>query len=258
MKFSIIIPNYNNEKYIEKCINSVLNQTYKNFEIIFVDDMSSDNSYEIIRELKDNSNYWQQIKIIRNASKRYNGGSRNVGLTKATGDYILFIDSDDWLKNDEVLKRIHDHIVVNDYPDVIFTGFEMIEQTKTTSTVLEFKNMDELIHNPFAASWLKVARRELYLKYPFPEGTMFEDRIQNYSMIRGIKTFTCLGETTHCWNRLNPNSFTFNPKWKHFRFDYVGELYRLIDEVEDVNYRNVLINELKIYFDGCKEMVDEL
>lgn len=256
MKFSIIIPNYNNEKYIEKCINSVLNQTYKNFEIIFVDDMSSDNSYEIIRELKENS--WQQIKIIRNESKRYNGGSRNVGLTKATGDYILFIDSDDWLKNDEVLQRIHDHIVVNDYPDVIFTGFEMIEETQITSNILNFINMDEVIHNPFAAAWLKVVRRELYLEYPFPEGTMFEDRIQNYSLIRGIKTFTCLGETTHCWNRLNPNSFTFNPKWKHFRFDYVGELYRLIDEVDDVKYRNILISELELYFDECKKMVDEL
>lgn len=258
MKFSIIIPNYNNEKYIEKCINSVLNQTYKNFEIIFIDDCSTDNSVKIARIMATKDFPNGRIKIVRNESKRYNGGSRNVGLTRATGDYILFIDSDDWLKNEEVLKRIYDHIVVNDYPDVIFTGFEMIEETQTTSTVLEFKNMDELIHNPFAASWLKVARRELYLKYPFPEGTMFEDRIQNYSMIRGINTYTCLGETTHCWNRLNPNSFTFNPKWKHFRFDYVGELYRLIDEVEDVNYRNVLINELKIYFDGCKEMVDEL
>lgn len=91
-KISIIIPVYNREKYIDKCLNSIVSQTYKNIEIICVDDCSTDNSLDILRkyEIKDH-----RIKIIALAN---NGGvshARNTGIKCATGDYIAFVDSDD-------------------------------------------------------------------------------------------------------------------------------------------------------------------
>ena len=94
--FSIIIPNYNNVKYIEKCIDSVLNQTYKNFEIIIVDDGSTDES---IKSLKEKYKNIENIKLIFN--NHYGvSKARNTGLAAATGEWILFVDADDLISVD--------------------------------------------------------------------------------------------------------------------------------------------------------------
>lgn len=93
MKFSIIVPVYNVEKYIKKCLESIINQTYKNFEAIIVNDGTKDNSQIVIDE------YVKKDKRIKSYIKE-NGGlsdARNYGLKHVTGDYILFADSDDWL-----------------------------------------------------------------------------------------------------------------------------------------------------------------
>ena len=105
MKFSIIIPNYNSEKYIEKCIKSILNQTYKNYEIIIIDDISTDNSVEIIKKILKKPH-----KLIINKTKRLSGGTRNVGIAEATGEYIIQIDSDDWFINNKVLEDINKYL----------------------------------------------------------------------------------------------------------------------------------------------------
>ena len=87
---SIILPVYNAEKYIKKCLNSLINQSYKNIEILCIDDGSKDNSYNIIEEFKD-----ERIKLF----KQENSGpakARNVGLSNAKGEYIMFCDADDW------------------------------------------------------------------------------------------------------------------------------------------------------------------
>ena len=100
-KFAIIVPNCNNDHgeykgktYFQNCIESILNQSYKNFKLIIVDDMSNDTSIETIKSYKDD-----RIILIQNKHKRYNGGSRNVGIEYALEnldfDYFCFLDSDD-------------------------------------------------------------------------------------------------------------------------------------------------------------------
>ena len=101
-KISVIIPIFNAEKTIYECIISILNQTYKDFELIMVDDGSTDNSRKICADLE------KQDKRIRLFCKK-NGGvssSRNFGIKKATGDYIFFIDADDWLEEDALEKLV--------------------------------------------------------------------------------------------------------------------------------------------------------
>ena len=91
---SVIIPMYNNEKFINRCLNSIVNQTLKNIEIICVNDGSTDNTLKILREYQLNDN---RIKII----DKSNGGvseARNIGMRRAQGDYITFVDADDWLE----------------------------------------------------------------------------------------------------------------------------------------------------------------
>lgn len=87
MKFSVVVPNYNNSKYLKRCLNSILGQTYKNFELIIVDDMSTDNSREILEEY---SGTYPKIKLIELETKRLNGGARNEGILKPQ-EIILFV-----------------------------------------------------------------------------------------------------------------------------------------------------------------------
>lgn len=108
-KVSIIVPIYNSEKYLETCLNSILNQTYKDIEIILVDDGSTDNSINIYEKYKKNKN----IKIYKKA----NGGAasaKNLGIKKATGEYVCFIDSDDVIEIDYV-EYLHNLITIGCY-----------------------------------------------------------------------------------------------------------------------------------------------
>ena len=104
---SIIIPVYKSSKYIKKCIQSVLNNTYKNFEIIIIDDESTDNSISIIKEI---NNY--KIKVF-SQKKSGPGAARNLGIKKSIGEYIFFLDSDDVI-NENTLELLIDGIKDND------------------------------------------------------------------------------------------------------------------------------------------------
>ena len=96
---SVIIPVYNVEKYLDKCLQSVETQSYKDIEIIVVDDCSTDNSYNIAK-----THAWgdSRIKIYRHDENKMAGGARNTGIRKSTGKYIMFLDSDDTLPADAV------------------------------------------------------------------------------------------------------------------------------------------------------------
>lgn len=99
-KISVIIPVYNDEKYLKQCVESVLTQSYRNLEVILVDDGSTDATPAICEEFRRQDN---RIRIIYKQNEGV-GASRNTGLAMATGDYVLFIDHDDWLLEDHIQK----------------------------------------------------------------------------------------------------------------------------------------------------------
>lgn len=252
MKYSIVIPSYNSQ-WICKCVDSVLNQTYQNFEIIIVDDISTDDTYKIIKKKYSKNN---KIKILLNKSKRLSGGTRNVGIVESTGDYILCIDNDDWLADNKVLEDINNKITDE---DVMFLGFKLfLNNDIVNETILNPTDLTESFLIPFPAAWLKVVKRETFMKALFPEGTLYEDRIQNFELIMNSKKITSLGRATHVWNRDNKESTTYNPKWCWYRFEYCGELYRLIDRTKNEEFKKILINDLKNYMKSCDEMVNNL
>lgn len=107
MKFSVIIPVYNVKNYLSKCVNSVLNQTYNDFEIILIDDGSTDGSSELCDKYnRDNS----QVHVFHQKNQGV-ASARNLGIEQASGDYILFLDSDDWIdpKTIEYIKKCIDN-----------------------------------------------------------------------------------------------------------------------------------------------------
>ena len=116
-KISVIVPVYNAEKYIEKCIESVLNQDYKNIELILVNDGSLDNSLKIMKEFEKKNPKIIKVYTQKNQGE---GAARNTGIEKATGDYFVFLDSDDWLKKDH-LTNLYKKIQNN---DIVISGFE--------------------------------------------------------------------------------------------------------------------------------------
>lgn len=231
-KFSIIIPNYNNSKWLEKCLGSVLGQTYKNYEIIFIDDMSTDNSLEIAsRMLKGH-------KVLKVPYKKYNGGTRNIGILEATGDYILCIDSDDWLKNENVLKEINDNL---DDEDVMFLGFDLYKDGKEGlfPYTPNYENLYQAFTNDVCAVWTKVIKTPLLKDTLFPESTLAEDRVHHYRICEKANTFTCLNKSTHVWNRSNTTSVTTNRQvmWDSSIYKHLGEMYYFINTTKNQEFK---------------------
>lgn len=126
LKFSVIIPCYNSVDTIESCLISALSQTYLPYEIILIDDCSSDNTVKIADELL--SKHSVKYKIIQKENNSGPGVSRNLGIKKASGDYIVFLDSDDWYELNfldsarEVLEATSSDIVLTAYQKVYDTG----------------------------------------------------------------------------------------------------------------------------------------
>ena len=109
MRFSIIIPVYNVEKYIGRCMDTVMHQSFDDYEVIVVDDETPDNSMDIVRKYAEE--FPGKIHMIRQKNTRQ-GGARNRGVTMARGEYILFVDSDDYVHTDMlriVDERLRDH-----------------------------------------------------------------------------------------------------------------------------------------------------
>lgn len=173
-KFSIIIPVYNVEKYIEKCLDSIFNQTLKDFEVIVVNDGTKDKSIELIK------NY--DIKII-NQKNQGLSAARNRGVKEATGEYLLFLDSDDYLEKD-TLKELNKSFKNN--PDIVrFQIREVYENGKiinyeeipfdNKSGVEAFKLITK--YHFVENAWCYAIKRKYYLeeKFSFRVGTYHED-----------------------------------------------------------------------------------
>ena len=118
-KVSVIIPVHNSSKYILECLNSVVNQTYKNLEIIIVDDNSSDDSIDIVQKVNDS-----RIKIVRLNENVGVALARNKGIDVSTGDFICFLDSDDYWK----LKKIEKQVKFIKNKSFIYSGYEYLKR----------------------------------------------------------------------------------------------------------------------------------
>lgn len=178
MKFSIIVPVYNVEKYLASCLDSILKQTYDNFEVIVVNDGTLDNSQEIIDKYKTMDN---RIK----AYIKKNGGlsdARNYGVKKATGDYILFVDSDDTI-NKDLLKEINE--VALDDVDIIRFQLNKVNPDQEyvyKSEAFNSLSGEEAFINLIKNAWFVTAcasayRRKYWVlnKYEFAFGKLHED-----------------------------------------------------------------------------------
>ena len=153
LKISVIIPVYNSEQYIKKCIESILKQTYTNYEIIIINDGSKDKSKEVIEELKkENSD-----KIIHIEQKNMGvAKTRNKGIKKSTGDYIAFIDNDDFIDEDYFEKLIEGSD--NGKNDIVLCGYRRPDENGRIIKSLEANNSD-WTKFLITAPWAKIYKK---------------------------------------------------------------------------------------------------
>lgn len=203
-KIGIIIPNYNYEEWIDKCLTSIANQTYKNFEVIFCDDCSTDNSVNIAYKYVEKMN----IKIVQLQQKRLNGGTRNEAYLYLSDDvdYVWYVDSDDWLKDNKVLEKINNSLQGS--PDVLFVGIGIDKNgIEYGEYIPRYTNRYEAIKG-WSGSCGKVIRKELATAQEnlYQEGTLKEDRTHHYKICIHMKSFKNLSEIVYIWNRNNTKS----------------------------------------------------
>jgi len=207
-KIAIIIPNYNYGYCLEKCFNSIFNQTYQNFEIIFIDDMSTDDSLKIARKYEEE--HRDKMKIIPLKQKRYNGGARNEAYLHISDDvdYVYYIDSDDWMYDEYALEKINRHL--QSYPDVLFVAIASYQNNRTdVYSIPDYKSKYEAIRG-WSGSCGKVIKKNLATSQEclYNEGTLKEDKNQHCKICIHMETFKLLKEPVYVWNRENPNSVT--------------------------------------------------
>lgn len=193
-KVSIIVPVYNVERYVEKCIRSILNQSYQNIEIIIIDDGSMDNSYNVCADLQKESP--DKIELF----KKENGGlssARNFGLSQAKGEYISFVDSDDIVSQDFIEKLVS--LLEKTGSSISccqVAKFDNDEKPKFTHTIehseYNTKNAIELLVTDKITShaWNKLYVASLFQNIEFPIGRNYEDIFIMYKLFKKAKKVT--------------------------------------------------------------------
>jgi len=178
-KVSIIVPVYNTQKYLKKCLTSLVNQTLKDIEIIIINDGSKDNSEKIIKEYMEK--YPDLIKYYKNENHGISY-TRNFGISKANSEYITFLDSDDWMDENALFKMYNKakneklDVVVSDYYK-FYDGTENRDEKHIISfSPTSIKKNPNLIYEINQSPWGKLFDKKLFdNKYRFPLNCKYED-----------------------------------------------------------------------------------
>ena len=203
MKVSIIMPAFNTENYIRKSLDSVVNQVYKNIEIIVIDDASTDNTRKIIKEYAERDN---RIIPFYQTSNKGVSAARNVGLSIATGDYIVFVDSDDFLTKDAIRRMVDKaneynsdfidsyHLLIykkKNGKEVSFTEKKLPKQTMAYGSL----NDNSKILDMYTYITGKLIKKELTNGLKFDENlSRYEDLLFEHELKRKIKNYVFLNK----------------------------------------------------------------
>ena len=228
-RFTVAISAYNIENYVKRAIDSVLNQTFKNYELLVIDDCSTDSTMEVIKQIVG-----QEAKILQ--TKKNSGtaaASRNIAIENAKGEYLLFLDGDDELYSNETLKEIDEHIKENKY-DIIYFGYENVGHTENYYRISTKENSTRearlICDESFSVSskvWNVEFLRNNNIR--FKEGMYYEDEL--FSIKSNILSkVTTYGEfAIFKYHRNREGSVMTKPTIKK-----CSDWYRMVAEVTDL------------------------
>lgn len=221
--FNIIIPAFNCESTIERCIQSIERQTFKDYSIIIVDDCSTDGTREKLKQF-DNA------EVILLNEKRFNGGARNVGIEhQKPCEYTLFIDSDDEFIDGNLFQELHDLIVEQNFPDMVRLPYgKVYDSTGHQSFKKRFdeSSIADVAWSGRVAVWTKAVRYGMVPK--FPENTLFEDVCQHLAQCDVIESVAWFPRAFVMWHiHDDSTSHANSPKWQSSVWRYVADLMDL-------------------------------
>lgn len=263
-KISVIVPVYNVEKYLRQCANSILAQTYKNIEVILVDDGSLDNSPQICNEIADADS---RVRVIH----KTNGGlsdARNVGLDAATGDYIIFVDSDDYWKDSNVLKSLYNILEDNQFKlDFINFNCNYYYQDdnrlrpwpKYPETVINGKTGKEIIvglisHGLFPMSaCMKLIQRDFLISnnIKFIKGIVSEDIPWFLEILSKSRAFKFVNEYLYVYRKQVEGTISSSfseKKYKDLYNIFITETAKIKDNYSDYELKNTLLSFMAYEF----------
>ena len=267
---SVIIPVYNCEKYIKKCVDSVLNGTYQDFEILLINDESTDNSLEVIKELEKKD---FRIKVYDESHSGVSG-IRNKGIRYASGEYIAFIDGDDYVEKEYLEELIKP--MINDEVDWVACGYKRVREERNTVTeekhfpdsFIRKDDLSEIIERVFKSDNFHNLYSNcmgLYRKRIIEDNDLFndesllygEDVYFNYNYAHYIKSFAYIAKPLYNYivhNKSSSHSFIK-------KIDY-AEMIKLIQNIEDKRafYKEKQTVGMSIYYINLfiRPLVDNL
>ena len=219
MKVSIIIPVYNGEATIERCLDSVINQTFKDIEIIVVNDGSTDNTEQILKKYSNYSN----IRIFK-TDNRGQSAARNLGIDVSIGDYICFLDVDDYVEHDG-LRQLYEKaisgnfdVVVSDV-NIVYPDHRILVKSGVKSDTENINDIKEIMIFSYSAGvvWNKIYKKDLLSSIRFMENVWYEDVHFNFRLFPMLKSIGTINSVFVNYVQ-TPGSITYTYNEKLYDF----------------------------------------
>ncbi|HFU3798853.1 TPA: glycosyltransferase family 2 protein [Streptococcus suis] len=251
-KFSVIVPVYNVKATLKRCMDSILNQTYDDFEVILINDGSTDNSLDICNE------YQEKDKRIQVFSKA-NGGlssARNMGIDKSSGEYLCFVDSDDWISVDMLA---HFEKLISRYQaDIVSATYKLVHNPTKNDSLSDYYDVKTMkreealeyflyegMHNRVSEYpvWNKCYRKELFTEVTFPIGVLYEDYVTNIKLIKASNLF--VKSTKVCYYYYQGGSSIIRSGFKYRDNDVITQSELAEKLVSDLSSKSKLLARQK-------------
>lgn len=236
IKISVVVPVYNAEKYVKRCADCLVNQTLKEIEIIFVNDGSSDNSYQMLLECEKK---YSNVKVFT----KENGGqgsARNLAIKHAVGEYLGFVDVDDFAQLN-MFESMYKRAKEGNYDAVFCDHYEIKGKKKKYKKFCDVSSRGSIYKNCLVSPWNKIIKRSVYLESGviFPEGLIYEDTAWFANLIPFLKSVAKVD--LPLFNHVVNENSTMTTKQE----ERTANIFPVMDSVVDFYVDNGLMEEYK-------------
>ena len=263
---SVIVPIYNVAPYLVRCVESIINQTYKNIEIILINDGSTDNSLNICEKYR---NIDERIFLV----DKVNGGlsdARNAGLDVCKGEYVAFVDSDDYVE-ESYLEKLYEAIKKAD-SDIAICSFSLVNENgklRETEKMPDCTCVDGryILSNvlsktgyKYVVAWNKLYKREIFENLRFPVGKYYEDEYVNYRIFYGRKKIALVSDSLYNYV-LRSGSITMSsitPEKIDMKIEMYRERIRFYKDKNDMELYYKAIQQCCNWFVSCSADVKKI
>ena len=265
VKVSIVVPVYNASKYLKTCLDSLVNQTIDDMEIIAIDDASLDNSLDILKDYVKNYSF---LKVYSNKKNMGQGWTRNRGISLASGEYIGFLDADDYV-NINMYKTMYEAAILNNRPDIIVTSLKFVTddfypginyERDLKGRVYSINENPDMVIYESPSCCNKLFKKDLINDYYFIPNVMWEDVAFTYSMLIKADNMLRLNNLDYFYRRdINRGVSGQNYKINLRVFDIIKVAFEIEKEAKKSGKYDIFKSQVKfLQMATCLHRVSEI